>query len=425
MLQQAWLLLHDSPREADRKLASEVALAARNLHECRMRHHGHIPMCDGPAALATGDAKLMLHVPDQSAWKIDNHYTRALYDFKARQRQAFPGFADDQQYRYYAGLARHAGKLPAALAFRTVYDAFTEPLLYRYYCDDVAPAPGINRFDLHPYYAKDGRLEDYRSERKGPAGRPRPIGSRMGPQNMVCAGWALQILRANPGIWEERYRREFARHVRVEIHDPAPGTERPVRWAPLTLGPVTVEVSARRYALVLRVHSKIPEGEIAIHARPDGKGSAAVIHYRGDQDVRVENDQGQPLFYRRFDRGPEGGFLVFLPYTVVKEQRGAWATGIEHGQYSLRAGSETANLYLASPEEQVRDWLTYELGAGLRTWEAIFRERGYIPTGIGAADWDRYSDSGGYAHLLSAASEWLLYQEGKRDWEQFSYRPGP
>src|SRR5205823_1709972 len=46
MLQTAWLLLRESQDPRERRLAAEVAAAARNLHECRMRHHGHIPMCD-------------------------------------------------------------------------------------------------------------------------------------------------------------------------------------------------------------------------------------------------------------------------------------------------------------------------------------------------------------------------------------------
>src|SRR5581483_1501902 len=221
---------------------------------------------------------------------------------------------------------------------------------------------------------------------------------------MICEGWALQILREHPGIWEERYRREFGNMVRVEIHDPAPGAERPVRWAPVKLESADVEVSARRYALVLRVRRQAAAGEITVHVRPDGKGSSAVVRYRGDQDVQVTNDRGEPLFYRRFDAGPEGGFVLFLPYAVVKQQK-AWGNGIEHGVCSLRAGAQTVNLYLASPEAQVRDWLAYDLGMGLRTWEGIFRSQGYVPTGIGAGDWDRYSDSGGYAHLLSAASQ--------------------
>jgi hypothetical protein len=417
MLMTAWLLLREAPE--DRKLADEVALAAKHLHECRMRHHGHIPMCDAPAALALGDRKLMQHVPDQSGpavWRIDNHYVRALHSFKAGQRQAFPGFADDQQYRYYAGLARHGAALPAGLAFRIIYDAFTEPMLYRYYCDEQPPAPGINRFDLHPYYARDGRLEDYQSDRKGPGGRARPSGSRMGPQNMICAGWALQLLQERPGVWEERIRRDPTMGILVDIDDPPPDSSAPRRWRALKFKRGAIDVSPRRHALVLRVRGRDCAGEIAIHAAPDGKGSAALVRYRGDQDVRVANDRGEPLFYRRFDAGPDGGFLVFIPYTMVKEQLKPWANGIEHSVLSVRADGETINLYLASSAAQVRGWLAYELGLGLRTWQAIWRERGYIPTGIGAGDWDRYSDSGGYAHLISAASQWLLYLEGKQDW---------
>src|SRR5581483_3882631 len=130
MLQLAWTLLNESKDEGDQKFAKEVALAARNLQESRMKHHGHIPMVDAAAAVANGDAALMKFVPDQSGpqnWQPANHYYRALYDFKPGQRYAFPGFADDQQYRYYIGLGKH-GTIPKGLAFRTIYDAYTEPM---------------------------------------------------------------------------------------------------------------------------------------------------------------------------------------------------------------------------------------------------------------------------------------------------------
>src|SRR5205807_10285489 len=140
------------------------------------------------------------------------------------------------QYRYYAGLAKHGGKLPRALAFRVIYDAYTEPLLYRAYSDDADVPAGINRFDLHPYYCKDGRPEDYRSDRKGPGGKPRPIGSRMGPQNMVCCGWALMALRTYPGIWEERAG-QFPGDVRVYLEDRPPDAEDPIiPSTPIELG---------------------------------------------------------------------------------------------------------------------------------------------------------------------------------------------
>ncbi len=291
MLMVSWLLLKDSRDPADRKLAAEVAEAAKNLHECRMRHHGPIPMCVAPAALALGDSKLMKHVPspdDPYDWTPDNHYTRATVNFKPGQRYPLPGFADDQEYRYYFGIARSGGAMPGPV-FKTIYDAYTEPMLYRAYCDDSPPAPGINVFDLHPYYFVDGKPLDYRSDRKGPGGGPRPIGSRMGPQNMVCCGWALQMLKAWPGIWDT-------------------------------------------------------------------------------------------------ERGP--------------------------------SSSKDGPLRLADREKDVKRSLQRELAGGLRTWQAIFKEKGYIPTGIGTGThWDHFSDSGGYAHLIAAGAQWLMYLEGKRDWE--------
>jgi hypothetical protein len=85
----------------------------------------------------------------------------------------------------------------------------------------------------------------------------------------------------------------------------------------------------------------------------------------------------------------------------------------------VQIGDERRNFYLASPEKQVKARLEHELAGGLRTWEAIFNQMGYIPTGLDAgADWEHFSDSGGYAHLLSAAAQWLLVLDGKNDWEQ-------
>jgi len=92
--------------------------------------------------------------------------------------------------------------------------------------------------------------------------------------------------------------------------------------------------------------------------------------------------------------------------------------GVEHGRYSVRVGDVTRNFYLASEEDMVVTRLRHELGCGLRTWDAIFREKGFIPTGIDAGGpWGPFSDTGGYAHLLGAAAQWLYVLEGKRDWE--------
>jgi len=52
----------------------------------------------------------------------------------------------------------------------------------------------------------------------------------------------------------------------------------------------------------------------------------------------------------------------------------------------------------------------------------IFDNLRYIPCGINSwGFWDRVSDSGGYAHLVSAAAQWLLYLDRKNDWELHNY----
>ena len=424
MVQLAWLLFKDLDDPAAKTLAAELAEAARNLHECRVRHWGRIPMCVAPAALANNDPDLMRHVPDPTSktlWHRANHYSKALYDFKPGQDMPFPGFADDQQYRYYYGLARSGGKLPKPLAFRVVYDAYTEPMLYRAYCDD-APAPaGINRFDLYPYAARDGKPTDFRSDRKGPRGHPRPIGSRMGPQNMVTSGWALMALKEYPGIWEERCKNHLGKDLRVYIDDPPPGVaawETPI--VQTTVGAAALNRPSKRDALQIRVKTKLTPLTLKLHSRPDAQGTFAAITIGKGKAVAAANHAGQPLKHRcRFLPDENGNTVVSIaiPYTVAKGQN-AWANGIEHGRLSIAVGDEIRNLYLASAETQVKAWLEHELAGGLRTWEAIFDHKGFIPTGIGThRHWDGYSDSGGYAHLISAAAQRLLLLADKRDWK--------
>ncbi len=291
MLEQAWLLV----RESDAKLTSEITEATANLQESRTRHGAPaIPMVKAAHAIARSDSSMLTALPAIS-WNTvaagRSDYRRALFAYKPGEKINIPGFADDQQYRYYVSVARE-GTLTEPAAFWLVYDAFTLPMLYRMYCDDDPAPPGINVFDLHPYSFINGKPVDYRSQRKGPNGKPRPIGSRFGPQNMVVCGWGLQALKMYPDLW-----------------------------------------------------------------------------IKAQQQITANN---------------------FFPTISGAEVKAA---------------------------------LEKELGQGLLTWEAIFNQYGYIPTGIGAGsvlpgvNWDEFSDTGGYAHLISACAQWILYLEDKRDWE--------
>ncbi len=304
MLQLAWLLLQNSDDESDRAMAAQVATAAQRLQECRTRHGASgIPAVLAADGLANRSADRLRRIPEEN-WKSilasQGHYARA-HAAKAGQKVTTPGFADDQQYRYYAHLAR-TGTMTEPMAFRVMSDAYTEAILFDAYFDDEKRPPGINRFDLYPFAYVNGKPEHRRSERKGPSRGPVPVGSRMGPQTMICCGWALQSLRAFPKAWEQGLAEAKASGV-----DPAT------------------------------------------------RGWTAA--------------DGTPL-----------------------------------------------------SRDQLEAWHVRELSGGLRTWESIMDEHGYIPTGIGCQSvmagtkWDAFSDNGGYAHLISAASQWILYLENRTDW---------
>lgn len=432
MLQLAWLMLHDSALPADKALAVEVAEAAKNLHQCRMNHHGHI---NGICA-AHG---LCNKLPDElnratdglspKLWTPDNHYVNCLVNFKPGQRVATPGFADDQEYLYYAGTARH-GTLPRPLAFKLIYDAFTTPQLFRYYCDDWDVPPGLNRFDLHPYYFKDGKPEDYRSDRKGPSKGPRPAGSRLGPQNMVVAGWALQVMKMNQQQWDEPLIACYETHIAVPrnfqgIILPTPHPEDPLQ--------MSLAASPSGVVLILSYPKdflKSSQGYTwQLFSRPDGQGSPITIFLTNNVWVAT-NETGKVLADTKgsWFGGQAGGTRLMdgrtlaIPFTAVINAV-PWFNGIEHSRFSIRAGKLVQNYYFMTERSAVKASLERELGRGLRTWQALFKEKGYIPTGLGAGSmgggyaWDDMSDAGGYEHLLSAAAQWLLHLEGKRDWE--------
>lgn len=421
MLELAWLDLRESPDEALRQLATQTATGAANLQACRMRHQGYIPLCTAAAALTTGDAALMQKVPalDGAAlWNPSNPYYQGLYAYKPGQKFSLAGFADNQAYEYYQALARH-GTLPRPLAFRLTYEAYTARLLFESYYDDAPLPAGINRFDLHPFTVTDGKHADYRSDRKGPGGKPRPIGSRMGPQNMAVCGWALQALKAMPGVWEERAAKYPDDHRVWFNHE---GERKPPAQGQLMLGDVHLTLASTFRGLKVTGSAPHAGADVKWYAQPDKAGRFGQFEIR-PAGVTARNNAGAALIVEDEQVGSKNERLSFsflIPYTVAKGQA-EWANGVEHGRYSIAVGDQHRNVYLASREADVLRQLGRELGEGLRTWQAIFQEYGFIPTGIDAGgEWHKFSDSGGYAHLIQAATQWSLYQQNQRDWEMWN-----
>ncbi len=410
MLMNSWLLLRESEDPKDKQLTAELLEAAKNLQQCRTNHgFGNIPAVVAPLAVMTGDKKWINALPDPASeklWEPNNHYTRALRDFKPGQKMPLPGFADDQEYFYYSALARAGGKLPDPAAFKLIYDAYTEPQLYRFYSDDAEVPPGINVFDLHPYSMIDGKFPDYRSDRKGPAKKPRPIGSRMGPQNMVCTAWALQVLKDRPSAWDIKREPAFAQDVIVPIVKKN-GNDGAVR---VINGALSVDIGVLPAGFVFAV----PLGQAAridFFNGPDAKGNAAATI---EVDTNGNASGGKAQVLRLLANPP---VAVVVPFTVNKDSKPS-ANCVEHGHYSVRVGDKVRNFHAVTSITSLEEQLNRELTGGLRTWEAIFDEKGYIPTGMGTnSPKDNFSDTGGYAHLISATAEYILLLEGKKDWE--------
>jgi len=297
-------------------------------------------------------------------------------------------------------------------------------MLVRCWSDNQDVPPGMNRSEGANVRFVDGKPEAYRSD------RDLSMGSRMGPQNLVVCAWALQALRAYPGIWEERYHKEFSRDLLVRFLDKPPAVDGRADdgyGGPVEAGGLTLRLAADRRSLYVAGSAGGGAVTVTLFSQPDAAGRQAVLEIEKGGAVRADNGDGTKLVHQAkvAARGDGFDFEVRLPYTVVKGQ-GAWATGIEHGRYSVRTGETLRNFYMLSTEEQVKEALHHELVEGLKSWRQVFREKGFIPVAIGKANiWtlggtrvNQISDSGGYAHLLKAAAQYLLYQQGKCDWDK-------
>ncbi len=416
MLLLGWLVLRDSPAEADRTLAASLAKAAKNLQECRERHGAPgIPAVVGPYAVTNGDAaaRAKVAVPDKPA-PPTNHYTRLLMDRAyADTWETTPAFADDSEYLYYAALSKSGAALPKTVLHKLVFDAFTQPMAFRYWSDTAAVPPGLNRFDLAGQRGKSGKFESYRSDKFV------GFGSRMGPQNMVVSGWALQALAAHPGLWNDAVKQLFPDDLVVPfLPDGATyrveGKPEPGASEEFTLGGAKLRLASHRNALVVCGTFEGESVKVWVHA-------GAGVNRMGE-GVTVK--RGEPINTGRgvaglvLDKpGSPTTFEFAVPYSVMKG-RDPWANGVELARYTLAVGDAERTFVLASGEADVEAALERELAGGLRTWEAIFAAKGFVPTGLNVGgDWDGFSDAGGYAHLIGAAAQYLLWKDGKRDWE--------
>lgn len=414
MLMDTWLVLRED----------RIAEAAMNLNKSRTdTKAGAVPMCKAAAGLTNGDATLLAGV-GPGAWEPGrDDYTYSLYAYDTDKPRTAPGFVDGQMYDYHMLVARDGG-LTRETAMHVIYPAVTLPWLYRYWWDGRGAPAGFNRDEHYSFAFANGRPEPYRSLQPKWA-----FGSRMGPQTMVLTALALQALKAFPDAWEDRYHKQFADDLLVRIASKSPdvdGVADDTYSKPVEASGMTARVVMDHKGFYVQGAART-SAWLSVFSLPDGKGRETKIRINREGDASVVNYRSQDMLYDKSVVKGDGDaftFEVYVPFTVINGQQ-EWLNGVEHGRYSLAVGTgEPRNFYAMSTREDVEAALLNELTVGLSTWRDVVNDSGFVPLSLGqnlghynGATWDTISESGGYAHLISAASQYLLYLDGKTDWQ--------
>jgi hypothetical protein len=246
---------------------------------------------------------------------------------------------------------------------------------------------------------------------------------------MVVAGWALQALKAEPGIWDSQAEAD-KQATRVAFDQfPLCGdfVDGDIVFNPIQFATGRVTLNSNRLLpnLIALLRTERTDFDLVFGAGVGANATGIKASGKFGESVLVSTLNGEMFTPKKAEVSRTDGVTrasVSLSRTVAKGQV-PWANLVEHQLCTLILNGEQKPLHFASYERHVKLVLEHELGRGLRTWQALFKEQGYLPTGLGAGGmgggyaWDDMSDAGGYAHLISAGAQWLLYLEGKRDWE--------
>lgn len=399
----------------------EVLLAATYLQEDRSkRNYPYIPVIVASASFK--DETLLGKIVDYSS-KLEpsGWYYNILYNYEKDRTYSAPSFADDDEYIFYSNIIKYRGKVQEGLAFLIIYRAFTNPFLFRYWWDIGNVEHGLNVFDLSGMIKiKNGKCLKYRSDFK----EGMWYGSRMGPQNLKVTGWALQLIDSFPGIWEKRYKEKFKDDILVRFKEgfKVDCEKEEFYSESINIEGLKINFGADRRNLYIYGEKEKDNDEFILFSKPDGGGNWVKVKI--GKEIDIENLKGEKVINEYKLNGNK--FEIRIPYQICKEQK-EFLTGVEHGRYSCKVGDKIVNLYFMSSERDVKEELLKELTEGIITWKKIFKEKGYIPTGIGSSSisspvvkcaWEDLSDTGGYAHLIGACSQYLFYLERKKYWEE-------
>ncbi|MDQ3622065.1 MAG: hypothetical protein M3463_06195 [Verrucomicrobiota bacterium] len=421
----------------------QISEALIHLRNYKRQCFGPIQGLEIGAAVANGSAdafvKYQLHRFGPSSM---NPWFAGLYEQKAER---LPSYDDGLAwaYRQATAAAQISGEFPRGVARHLATKCYGYSAALEAWFDDRPYEHGIYFFDLQrpPAFVEGtGKLSDYASTSKNFYG-PR------GVQISAVAAGVLPELKARPALWSELAKQKlFAGDARILMTDAAPKLDgaRDVSYgnAALSGAAAAPKNGADVYLLSdpkhlhLFVEASTPEVTLSFqHAGPvAGETRVGRIKITRDGKVDASNDRGERLLAASsFKPGERWSAELRLPYSVAPAQS-QWINGVDFGRYKVTQNERAAVtiLVLSEPERILRRLEHLALGT-IDYWHRVWKEAGVIPSGwrsptVKAGSWE-ISDAGNYAHLIYNIALWIIYQDGRREWEiireDFPAQPKP
>jgi len=428
LLMDVWLTTRDPA----------LAEAVGHLHAYKAEYYGEIPHIAFAAGILAGrEDVLKRYLP--SAFTL--HSLSPTYPGMYRQEATpIPAYDDDLAWQYRNATVRHVlgEAMSQDLLLRAAARAIVTARVMELYTDDRPYAYGQYFFDIQrqPHFeAGEGRLNAYAS-----TGR-HLLGGR-GIQFAWLAAAALPHLASHPDLWERRYRAKFAGEPLVRVVDTPPATDGRRDGAydasqPLSAEGTTVTLLVDPLNLHVYVVSDRPQVTLTIRPADEVSGRAPVgrLTLKRDGTALAVNARDEALLVRArvFEREPWTGELR-VPFGAAAGQR-QFVSAVEHGRYevTVNGGTPETVYVLSDPARIVRRLEAIALGT-VDTWHGVWETAGVIPSGWHpdpakrVRSWE-LSDVGNAAHLVKTIALWLLYQEGKTEWEvmraRFPQEPRP
>ena len=400
----------------------QVAAALQALEEAKHESSGAIQGLEIGADFSAGraDAFLRYMLPDFAPEAMNSYYTGMFLQRGSRLPAYDDGLA--WMYRQATAAAQISGEFPRGFAAHAIARCFGHQAAMEAFFDRPAYEYGVWFFDLQraPGFVEGtGALENY-------AGTSRNFFGARGLEISWTAAGLLPELKAQPSLWDGNVPTKIAAEPRVPIVDEPPATDAKREDAYAKLAVVNGEdlwLLADPRNLHVFVESSKPEVVLtfqhAVFASPDVR--VAKITIKKDGTVIAVNDRGaKMLVASAFVEGARWSAEVRIPFSIVPAQA-QWINGVDHARGFVGCAGKYQAVYFLSSSARILHRLENLALGSIDYWHGVWKKTGIIPSGLSAptadaGEWE-ISDAGNCAHLLQTIALWLIYADGKREWE--------